>query len=656
MLSSLSENDPTAVGRYQLHGRLGSGGMGTVYLGFSPEGTPAAIKVVRPDLCADQRFRVRFAREVGAARRVRGRCVAQLLDADVDAPQPWMATEYIDGVDLATAIGRRGPITGPNLTAFAVGLADALVSVHAAALAHRDLKPANILLAWDGPKIIDFGIATEDGSAGTLTGAGQMIGTVSWMSPEQYGGQQAGPPADVFTWALCVGFAATGRHPFDAPTPQAIMVRVLTGQPDLSAVPAGLAAVLGRALEREPAHRPTAAGLLAALTELADGAPDDGTRSTERTRDILASWVLPVTPAEPVPGLTAGPLPGTPADHTTRVESPLPGAPAGGSASGGGSGGGSGGPAGPGHRLGRTPVLAVLLVGVLVAGVAVVGVLLTGLRQNQATEETPGRASLDPSATTTAPVASATTATAAAGKGAVPVSPSPAAEPGLPAGTAPPADGSQQAGGPGSVQATASAPLPRATAAGRPRGAGRQLEVLSGSSSRVPVYAGPSTSVFGGQVATLPARSTVAVHCGVYGQTVTARGATSPLWVYTDSGWISDTYTHTGTTDPVVPACVHTLSDPRLGDGPPRPAAGPYAVAADGVLPVRANPRLGAASVASLRDGDLVTLRCRVRGDEVGPPARLHTTSSDWNQLASGGYIPDANVYSDTATSVAPAC
>ncbi|WP_076822454.1 serine/threonine-protein kinase [Pseudofrankia asymbiotica] len=193
MLATLAEGDPQTVGGYRVHGRLGSGGMGAVYLASEADGPPVAIKVIRPDLAADPAFRARFRREVAAARRVRGRFVAEVLAADIDAGRPWMAMEYVDGVSLTRAVAERGCLAGPRLEAFAAGLASALAAVHEVGVAHRDLKPGNILLGGDGLKAIDFGIARAlDETAHTRTG--EILGTLGWMAPEQLLGERVGPP------------------------------------------------------------------------------------------------------------------------------------------------------------------------------------------------------------------------------------------------------------------------------------------------------------------------------------------------------------------------------------------------------------------------------------------------------------------------------
>ncbi|MBL7518892.1 serine/threonine protein kinase, partial [Frankia sp. CNm7] len=257
MLTPLSPGDRRALGQYRLKGRLGTGGMGTVFLGVSPEGRPVAVKVIRADLLDEPEFRERFRREVTAAARVRGDHVARVLDADLDAEQPWMATEYVEGTNLMTAVTRHGRLDGTSLATLAAGLAEGLVAVHAAGVVHRDLKPANILLTWEGPKIIDFGLARADDLTGNTSG-GNLIGTVAWMAPEQLNGDPATPATDVFNWGLCVAFAARGRHPFEAQTAAATAMRILSTEPALDGVPPQTRALVAAALDRDPAARPSA--------------------------------------------------------------------------------------------------------------------------------------------------------------------------------------------------------------------------------------------------------------------------------------------------------------------------------------------------------------------------------------------------------------
>jgi serine/threonine protein kinase len=264
MLTPLTDDDPRQIGPYRLHNRIGSGGMGTVYLGFTAQQQAVAVKVASAELAEDTAFRRRFDREVRAAARVRGGAVAGVLDADTDAQQPWMVTEYVEGVSLTDAVRRRGRLEDHLVRGLAVGLADALVAIHAAGVVHRDLKPANILLSWDGPKVIDFGIAQlVDGA--TLTRDGAVVGTLAWMAPEQMRGEPASAAADVFAWGSCVTFAATGRHPFHADRAELLAYRVQRDIPDLDALPRYLADPVGASLAKLPRERPTAAALLTAL-------------------------------------------------------------------------------------------------------------------------------------------------------------------------------------------------------------------------------------------------------------------------------------------------------------------------------------------------------------------------------------------------------
>ncbi len=320
MLSPLTDADPRTVGSYRLQGRLGAGGMGAVYLGFGPDDHPVALKVIRPELAADPGFRQRFRREVAAARRVHGSFVAEVRDADVDAEQPWMATEYVEGVSLAAAMADRGRLDGRTLVDFAVGLADALVAVHGAGLVHRDLKPSNILLAWDGPKVIDFGIARDLG-ASDQTRTGDVIGTAAWMAPEQLLGERAGPPADIFSWAMCVVFAATGRRAFAADTPTASAFRSLVEEPDLDGIPETLTPILLNALSKNPTDRPSAVDVVSTLlgyevTGIADA--DEATR-----RQLGTRWAPPPAPPGPAPA-PPGPAPAPVASPATAPAGPAP--------------------------------------------------------------------------------------------------------------------------------------------------------------------------------------------------------------------------------------------------------------------------------------------------------------------------------------------
>src|SRR3984893_927592 len=221
-----------------------------------------AVKVIRADLAADPEFRVRFAREVAAARRVNGLFTAQVVDADVAGPVPWLATVYIAGPSLAEAVAGHGPLPAPSVLALAAGLAESLGAIHAAGVVHRDLKPSNVLLAGDGPRVIDFGISRA-AEAASLTRSGTVVGSPGFMSPEQAEGREVGPPSDIFSLGALLVFAATGQAPFgDGPT-AALLYRVVHGSPDLDQLPTELRPLIERGLVKDAGNRPTATALLA---------------------------------------------------------------------------------------------------------------------------------------------------------------------------------------------------------------------------------------------------------------------------------------------------------------------------------------------------------------------------------------------------------
>jgi predicted Ser/Thr protein kinase len=359
VLTPLGDKDPRQIGPYRIQGLLGRGGMGAVYLGFSPGDKAVAVKVPMPALARDEQFRARFRREVDAARRVRGRAVAAVLDADTDSDRPWMATEYVDGKSLAEAVSERGRLDERLATGLAMGLAEALIAIHAAGVVHRDLKPGNIVLAWDGPRVIDFGVASATGSA-RHTSTGMLIGTVVWMAPEQLRGERAGPPADIFAWGACVAFAATGQSPFRAPTPEAVGVRILREPPELTGVPAALVPTVRAALDKDPARRPTAAELLDRL--LRGGAVDDVLGATTTVAETQAAgadayqtalaqlWDLPGGTPAPAGARRGGTTP-PPGPRTPMPARPGPGPrPASGGYGAPGGGYADSGPGGSGYR------------------------------------------------------------------------------------------------------------------------------------------------------------------------------------------------------------------------------------------------------------------------------------------------------------------
>jgi hypothetical protein len=261
----LEPADPRLIGPYQLLGRLGAGGMGRVFLGVSAAGRPVAVKVVHAELAADPEFRSRFSTEVAAARKVSGLFTALVVDADVDAALPWLATAYVAGPSLSEAVRDSGPLTAWSLLALAAGLAKSLTAIHAAGVVHGDLKPSNVLLAPDGPRVIDFGIS-QAAEAAPLARAGLVVGTPSFMAPEQAAGEEVGPRSDVFSLGAVLAFAATGRKPFGAGPPAAVLDRVVRVAAVLEGAPAEVRPLIEQCLAKDPLRRPTAAELLAGVT------------------------------------------------------------------------------------------------------------------------------------------------------------------------------------------------------------------------------------------------------------------------------------------------------------------------------------------------------------------------------------------------------
>ncbi|MFB6904388.1 serine/threonine-protein kinase [Streptomyces sp. P11-1] len=267
MFAALEAGDPRQLGRYRIVARLGAGGMGQVFLGRSPGGRSVAVKVVRGELSQDDGFRQRFAREVEMARRVTGVFTASVVDADLDGSPAWLATEYVLGISLDEAIAQHGAWPEAAVLALGAGLAEALEAIHDAGVVHRDLKPSNVLLASEGPRVIDFGISVADGVS-ALTQTGMVIGTPGFMSPEQLAtGGRVGPASDVFSLGAVLAFAATGSGPFGTASPHALYYRIVHEEPDVSGLPPKIGSVVARCLAKEPQERPTVAALLEELAE-----------------------------------------------------------------------------------------------------------------------------------------------------------------------------------------------------------------------------------------------------------------------------------------------------------------------------------------------------------------------------------------------------
>jgi serine/threonine protein kinase len=309
----LRSEDPRQVGRYQLLGRLGAGGMGEVFLGQSPGGRLVAVKLIRGELAADREFRVRFAREVAAARHVSGMFTAPVVDADLDAPRPWLVTAYVPGPSLAEAVDTQGPLPLSSVLTLAAGLAEGLEAIHAEGMVHRDLKPSNVLLASDGPRIIDFGISRA-ADATALTRANIFVGSPGYMSPEQALGEEVGPASDIFSLGAVLTFAAVGAGPFGEGTVTTLLYRVAHDRPATDGLPGQLRPLVERCLAKDPRMRPTPGEI---LTEL--GTVESGTNwLPQPVAETLIGY------ARPAPDATIPPAQPSPAPAHSAPASPAP--------------------------------------------------------------------------------------------------------------------------------------------------------------------------------------------------------------------------------------------------------------------------------------------------------------------------------------------
>jgi serine/threonine protein kinase len=304
----LAADDPRQIGGFRLQARLGAGGMGRVYLGYSPGGRPVAVKVVHPDLARDPEFMQRFRREVSAAQAVSDAYTAAVVGAGPDDSPPWLATTYVPGPPLNELVARAGALPEDAVWRLAGGLAEALLAIHAQGLVHRDLKPGNILIAADGPRVIDFGISrTTSGTVVTATRT--TIGTPAYMSPEQAQGLTVDPTSDIFSLGSVLAFAATGVSPFGGGEVFSIAYRVVHGEPDLTHVPASLRPVIDACLAKDPASRPALGQLMHTVASSSAAYPEitPGKFWPDQVSALLESGAF--TPALPPPTATPPPPP-----------------------------------------------------------------------------------------------------------------------------------------------------------------------------------------------------------------------------------------------------------------------------------------------------------------------------------------------------------
>jgi hypothetical protein len=317
-MEPLTRDDPGQIAGYRLQARLGAGGMGRVYLGFTPGGRAVAVKVMRPELGDDRGFRDRFRQEIEAARRVHGLYTAQVIDADPTAVPPWLVTAYVPGPSLQQAVADHGPMPAQTVYRILAGVAEALQAIHAAGVIHRDLKPSNVLLAPDGPRVIDFGIARAV-EATALTRTGVLVGSPQFMAPEQVAGQPTTPATDIFALGSLAAYAVLGRAPFGDGGGEAALYRILHQDPDLAGCPMPLRAVIERCLAKDAAHRPRPTEIISFCRA----------QEADHATEIAQSWLPPGVAADlayrstPGPGLPgqAAPAPG-PAPIPTAAATP----------------------------------------------------------------------------------------------------------------------------------------------------------------------------------------------------------------------------------------------------------------------------------------------------------------------------------------------
>ncbi|PYC69900.1 serine/threonine protein kinase, partial [Streptomyces tateyamensis] len=311
-MDQLTAQDPRRIGPFEVLGRLGAGGMGLVYLARSASGRRVAIKTVRGELAEDELFRVRFAREIAAAKTVGGFYTAAVVDADADARVPWLATAYVPAPALEDLVGECGPLPVDAVRWLIAGIAEALQSIHGAGLVHRDLKPSNVLVTEDGPRVIDFGIAAGV-SHTRLTMTNVAVGTPAYMSPEQAKDSRSVTGAsDVFSLGSLTVFCATGHPPYRGGNPVETVFKLLREQPDLSGLPVELVDLVRACMRPSPEHRPTPEQIQAELAphlfsqddageSEGDWLPPSALELIERKRGRRVPQARAVPPAAPQP-------------------------------------------------------------------------------------------------------------------------------------------------------------------------------------------------------------------------------------------------------------------------------------------------------------------------------------------------------------------
>ncbi|MFJ9408065.1 protein kinase [Streptomyces sp. NPDC101393] len=319
----LEGDDPQVIAGYRLRAKLGAGGMGKVYLSYTPGGRPVAIKVIRPEFSEDAEFRRRFKQEVQSAQRVQGLFTAPVIDSDAEGASPWLATAYVPGPSLSAAVAEHGRLPVSTVLLLVAGIAEALQVIHGAGIVHRDLKPSNVLLAADGPRVIDFGIARA-ADATSLTSSGVTVGTPTFMAPEQAAGSTITPATDIFALGQVAAYAAIGSPAFGEGTSHGVLYRIVHEEPELTGLPDELRELVTRCLTKDAAERPTVAEVIA-LCGAASGQtqlrrPEEWL-PTAVAADITTRTAAPAPAPTPPPPLAA-PTAGPPAQPPTQPAGP----------------------------------------------------------------------------------------------------------------------------------------------------------------------------------------------------------------------------------------------------------------------------------------------------------------------------------------------